>query len=95
MFSAQMISRSALSATFGLTGGGGVKKSTRRYLLYLPLSYVLAKRVEYTKDTLASASLETCAPGGSYFGYSMLPGVMLACLMHSPESLFQTCNSFY
>jgi hypothetical protein len=72
----------------------GLKKSARRYLLYLPISYVLAKRVEYTKDTFASASLEICAPGGSYFGYSVFPGVMLASLMHSPESLFQTCNSF-
>jgi hypothetical protein len=32
--------------------------------------------------------LETCAPGGSYFVYSMFLGVMLACLMHSLESLF-------
>ena len=72
-----------------------LKKSARRYLLYLPISYALAKRVEYTKDTFASASSEICAPGGSYFGYSVFPGVMLASLMHSPESLFQTCNSFY
>ncbi len=72
-----------------------LKKSARRYLLYLPISYVLAKRVEYTKDTFASVSSEICAPGGSYFGYSLFPGVMLASSMHSPESLFQTCNSFY
>ncbi len=44
--------------------------------------------VKYTKDTFASASLETCAPGGSYFGYSIFPGVMLASSMHSPEMLF-------
>jgi hypothetical protein len=66
----------------------GLKKSARSYLLYLLICYVLAERVEYTKDTFASASLETCAPGGSYFGYSVFPGVMLASSMHSPESLF-------
>jgi hypothetical protein len=38
--------------------------------------------------------LETCAPGGSYFVYSVFSGVMLACPMHSPESLFLICNSF-
>ncbi len=67
---------------------GGLKKSARRYLLYLLTFYVLVKRVEYTEDTFASASSEICAPGGSYFGYSVFPGVMLASLMHSPESLF-------
>jgi hypothetical protein len=67
-----------------------LKKSTRRYLLYLPISYVLAEKVEYTKDTFASPSLEICTPGRSYFGYSMFPGVMLASLMHSPESLFSS-----
>ncbi len=72
-----------------------VKKSTRSYLLYLLTSYVLAERVEYMKDTFASASSEICVLGGSYFGYSVFPGVMLASLMHSPEPLFQTCNSFY
>jgi hypothetical protein len=46
----------------------GLKKSARRHLLYLLISYVLAKRVEYTEDTFASASSEICAPGGSYFG---------------------------
>jgi hypothetical protein len=73
----------------------GLKKSARSYLLYLRTSYVLAERVEYTEDTFASASSETCAPGRLYFGYSMFPGVMLASSMHTPESLFQTCNSFY
>jgi hypothetical protein len=73
----------------------GLKKSARRYLLYLAISHVLAKRVEYRKDTFASASSEIYAPGGSYFGYSVFPGVVLASLMHSPESLFQTCNSFH
>jgi hypothetical protein len=72
-----------------------LKESARSYLLYLLTTFILAKRVEYTEDTFASASLEICMPGGSYFGYSVFPGVMLACLMHSPESLFQTCNSFY
>ncbi len=66
----------------------GLKKSTRSYLLYLLTSYILAERVEYTKDTFASASLETCTPGGLYFGYSVFPGVMLTSSMHSPESLF-------
>jgi hypothetical protein len=72
-----------------------LKKSAHSYLLYLLTSYVLAERVEYTKDTFASASLEFCTLGGSYFRYSLFPGVMLASLMHIPESLFQTCNSFY
>ncbi len=75
--------------------GGGLKKSACSYLLYLFTSYVLAERVEYTKDTFASASSEICALGGSYFGYSVFPGVMLASSMHTPESLFQSCNSFY
>ncbi len=71
-----------------------LKKSAHSYLLYLLTSYVLAERVEYTDDTFASASSKTCAPGGLYFGYSVFPGVMLASLMHTPVSLFQTCNSF-
>ncbi len=66
----------------------GLKKSTRSYLPYLLMSYVLAERVEYTEDTFASASSEICVPGGSYFGYSVFPGVMLVSLMHSSESLF-------
>jgi hypothetical protein len=66
----------------------GLKKSARSYLLFLLTSYVLAKRVEYTEDTFASASLEICAPAGLYFGYSVFPGVMLTSSMHSPESLF-------
>jgi hypothetical protein len=73
----------------------GLKKSARSYLLYLLTSYILAERVKYTEDTFARASSEFCAPGGLYFGYSMFPSVMLASLMHTPESLFQTCNSFY
>jgi hypothetical protein len=72
----------------------GLKKSARSYLLYLLTFYALAERVEYTEDTFARTSSEICAPGGLYFGYSVFPGVMLASLMHSPESLFQTCNSF-
>ncbi len=60
----------------------GLKKSARSYLPYLLMSYVLAVRVEYTEDTFASASLEICAPGGSYFGYSLFPGFMLASSMH-------------
>jgi hypothetical protein len=66
----------------------GLKKSAHSYLLYLLTSYVSAERVEYTDDTFASASLEFSAPGGLYFGYSVFPGVMLASLMHTPESLF-------
>ncbi len=66
----------------------GLKKSARSYLLYLLTSYALAERVEYTEDTFASMSSEIRAPGGSYLGYSVFPGVMLACSMHSPESLF-------
>jgi hypothetical protein len=65
-----------------------VKKSARSYLLYLLTSYVLAEREEYTEDTFESASSETCALGGLYFKYSVFPAVMLACSMHSPESLF-------
>jgi hypothetical protein len=71
-----------------------LKKSARSSFLYLLTSYVLAERVGYTEDTFASASLETCVPSRSYFGYSVFPGVMLAISMHMPESLFQTCNSF-
>jgi hypothetical protein len=74
---------------------GVMKKSASSYLLYLLTSYVLAKRVEYTEDTFVSMSSEICAPGGLYFGYAVFLGVMLASLVHSPESLFQTCNSFY
>jgi hypothetical protein len=66
----------------------GLKKSARSYLLYLLTSYVLAERAEYMEDTFASASSEFCAPGGSYFGYSVFPGVMLASSMRTPESLF-------
>jgi hypothetical protein len=73
-----------------------LKKSARSYLPYLLTFHLLAERVEYTEDTFESASLEFCMPGGSYFGYSMFPGAMLASSMHTPESLFfQTCNSFY
>ena len=71
----------------------GLKKSARSYLLYLHTSYVLAERVGYTEDTFASASLETCAPGGLYFVYSVFLGVTLAWSRQSPESLFLTCNS--
>jgi hypothetical protein len=53
----------------------GLKKSARSYLLYLLTSYVLAERVKYMEDTFASRSLEICMPGGSYFGYSVFPGV--------------------
>jgi hypothetical protein len=66
----------------------GLKKSAHSYLLYLLMCYFLAERVEYTKDTFANVSSETCMPGGLYFGYSVFPGVMLVSLMHSPESLF-------
>jgi hypothetical protein len=65
-----------------------LKKSTRSYLPYLLMTYVLAERVEYTEDTFASTSSEILAPGGLYFGNSVFPGVMFASLMHSPESLF-------
>jgi hypothetical protein len=65
-----------------------MKKSTHSYLLYLLTSYVLAERVEYTEDTFASASSDFCMPGGSYFGYSVFPGVMLVSLMHTLESPF-------
>jgi hypothetical protein len=41
----------------------GLKKSAHRYLLYLPISYVLAKRVEYMKDTFASASSKNLGAG--------------------------------
>jgi hypothetical protein len=48
----------------------------------------------YKRYFWASASLETCAPGRSYFMNSVFLGVTLAWLMQSPESLFLTCNSF-
>ena len=60
----------------------------RLWLLYLLTFYVLAERKEYTKDTFASASREFCAPGRSYVGYSVFPGVTLMSPMYSPESLF-------
>ncbi len=44
----------------------GLKKSAHRYLLNLPIPYILAERVEYMKDTFASVSSEICAPGGLY-----------------------------
>ncbi len=65
-----------------------LKKSAHSYLPYQLTSYILAERVEYMEDTFASMSLEFCALGGSYFGYSVFPGVMLASSMHTPESLF-------
>ncbi len=74
----------------------GLKKYAHSYLLYLLTCYVLAERVEYTKDTFASTSLEICAPGRLYFRYSVFPGVMSASLMRSHRNhFFQTCNSFY
>jgi hypothetical protein len=48
----------------------------------------------YKRYFWVSVSSETCAPGGSYFVYSVFLGVMLAQSMQSPESLFLTCNSF-
>ena len=66
----------------------GLKRSTRSYLPYLLMSYVLAEWEEHTKDMFASASQEFCTLGGSYFAYSVFLGVTLACLMHSLESLF-------
>jgi hypothetical protein len=58
---------------------------------YIPilLTYILRFSQEggvYKRFFWASASSETCAPGGSYFVYSVFFGVTLACLMHSPES---------
>jgi hypothetical protein len=73
----------------------GLKKSACSYLLYPLMSYVLAERVEYAEDTFASALSEICALDELYLGYSVFPGVMLASLMYTPESLFQTRNSFY
>ncbi len=67
-----------------------MKKSAHSYSTYLLMPFILTDRKEHMKDTFASASREFCAPGGSCFGYSVFPGVMLASSMHSPESLFQT-----
>ncbi len=58
------------------------------YLLYLLRLTFWLKGRSIQKILIARASSEFCKPGGLYFGYSMLPGVMLASLMHSPESLF-------
>jgi hypothetical protein len=63
----------------------GLRKSTRSYLLYLLMSHVFAERVQYTEDTFVSVSSKICAPGRSYFGYSVFPDVMLTSSMHSPE----------
>ncbi len=66
----------------------GLKKSAHSYPTYLLMPYILTDRKEYTKDTFGSASQDFCALGRSCFGYSVFSGVMLASLMHSPESLF-------
>ncbi len=49
----------------------------------------------YKRYFWASASSETCAPGGSYFAYSVFLGVMLAWLMQSPETLFFDLQQLY
>jgi hypothetical protein len=41
----------------------GLKKPARRYLLYLPISYVLAERVEYTKDTFCKRIIRNLRAG--------------------------------
>ena len=56
-----------------------LKKYAHRYLyLYFSRAGGVYKRYFW-----ASASSETCAPGGSYFVYSVFLGVTLAFLMHS------------
>jgi hypothetical protein len=72
----------------------GQKKSARGYSTYLHLTFWLKGR-SIQKILFASPSSEFCMPGGLCFGYSVFPGVMLASSMHSPESVFQNCNSFY
>jgi hypothetical protein len=65
----------------------GLKKSARSYSTFLRLTFWLkGRRVQ--EILFVSVSQEFCALDGSYFGYSVFPGVMLASLMHSPESLF-------
>ncbi len=49
----------------------------------------------YKRYFWASASSETCVPGGSYFVYSVFLGVMLAWSMQSPESLFFDLQQLY
>ncbi len=49
----------------------------------------------YKRYFWASESSETCAPGGSYFVYSVFLGVMLVCPMHSLESLFPDLQQLY
>ncbi len=49
----------------------------------------------YKRYFWASASLETCAPGGSYFAYSVFLGVTLAWSMQSPESLVFDLQQLY
>ncbi len=53
------------------------------------------ERGVYKRYFWVSASLETCAPGGSYFAYSVFLGVTLACSMQSPESLFFNLQQLY
>ncbi len=72
----------------------GLKKSACGYSTYLHLTFWLKGRT-IQKILFASPSSKFCVPGGSCFGYSVFPGVMFASLMHSSESLFQNCNSFY
>ncbi len=69
-----------------------MKKYTRRYLylMFWPRGWSI-----YKKHFWASASLETCVPGGSYFVYSVFLSVTLACSMHSPESLFPDLQQPY
>jgi hypothetical protein len=62
------------------------------------LTYILRFRREggvYKRYFWASASLETCAPGGLYFVYSVFLGVTLAWSMQSPESLFFDLQQLY
>ncbi len=62
------------------------------------LTYILCFCREggvYKRYFWASAPSETCAPGGSYFVYSMFLGVTLAWLMQSPESLFFDLQQLY
>jgi hypothetical protein len=72
----------------------GLKKSAHSYSTYLFLTFWL-KRRSVQKILFVSASLEFFVLGELYFEYSLFPGVMLASLMHSLESLFPDLQQLY
>ncbi len=83
------------SASHTKNSGHTVKKYARRYLSYLPTSYVLAKRVEYIKDTFGQARHWKLARRA---GCTLCTPCSLVSCSHARcthrNHFFQTCNSF-